>query len=82
MTYIVAWKMHEGDDEINVYPLSETEFDDFKKNIIGPVYRYVDPNRQIRKTVENHLVGFVEAPVLTLETINGLIHISGIVWRI
>ncbi len=83
MTYIVVWKPNEDDDTLKVYPFTEEEFKQFKDVIIVRVlYRCIDPDKQIRKTVENNLVGFIEAPVLTLKTIDGLIHISGNVWRI
>lgn len=83
MTYTIAWKPNEDDDTLRVYQLTEAEFKQFKDTILVRVlYRRIDPDRQIRKTVENSLVGFIEAPVMTLKTIDGLIHISGNVWRI
>ena len=83
MTYIVVWKPKEDDDTLNVCPFTEAEFKQFKDVIlVRALYRCVDPDKQIRKTVENNLVGFIEAPVITLKTIYGLNHISGNVWRI
>ena len=83
MTYIVVWKPNEDDDTLRVYPLTESEFKQYKDAIIVRIiYSCADPDKRIRKTVENNLVGFIEAPVLTLVTIAGRIHISGNVWRI
>ena len=80
MTYIVALK--KDDAELEVYPFSREEYIDFRDNNMGPICRGLRKDDNIRSTIENNLVGYIEVPILTIEFVDGEIYSIGNVWRI